>query len=131
MSKFDRTDSVAFYNEMIELGKRGLSLAECGDYHGVLPEDWQEWCEEHKLTEIWHKRGKAQGLALAGEQLLEQIQAGKINAITFYLKTKGTFTEKTVDQLNETLKCPYPTMPTVPSDPTEAASTYRDFMKNS
>ena len=129
MSHFDYRDTVEFYDEMIELGKRGLTIEECGQYHGVDDETWAEWCRDHPLTEVKLQRGKAQGLAIAGRELLNQIEAGKINAIMFYLKTQGNFAERTASQLEEAIVSH--TMPTVPSDPTEAANVYRQFMKDS
>ena len=128
MSTFDRTDNFEFYNEMLELGKRGLTLKECGEYHSVDAEDWEEWCQQHKFTEVMLRRGKAQGLSLASEKLIEQIKAGKINAIMFYLKTQGNFNEKSVMKIEESLKVAHMALPEVPSDPVEAAKVYRAFM---
>jgi hypothetical protein len=128
---FDRTESIAFQEEMIQLAMRGLSLKECGDYYGLDPDDWIEWCEEHPIAEARHNCGRARGIALAGQKLLQQISDGKINAITFYLKTQGNFIEKAADRAEETTKSRHPPFPPIPSDPTEAAKTYQQFMKDS
>lgn len=131
MSKFTNKDTLEFHKEMEELGMRGLSLKECGEYHGVDEESWDEWCKEHKLTEVSLQRGKSRGLALAGKQLIEQIKQGKIQAIMFYLKTQGNFTEKTISQIEESLKVAHLPIPAIPSDPVEASKTYQAFIKDS
>lgn len=128
MSKFEYKDTFEFYEEMTELGRRGLTLEECGDFHGVSAVDWAEWCALHPLTSLSHKRGKAQGLALAGDKLLAQVEQGKINAVMFYLKTKGSFSEKTVEEINISHA---PQRPPTPVDPVEAAKAYRAFIQGS
>lgn len=129
--KFDRTESLEFQEEMIKLGMSGLSLKECGDYYGLDPDDWAEWCEEHPITEARHSCGRARGIALAGQKLLQEINSGKINAITFYLKTQGNFTEKSIMRLEETLKVSHIPPPPVPKDPVEASKIYQQFMRDS
>lgn len=129
--EFDRTDGIKFQEKMVMLGMRGLSLKECGDYFGLDPDDWIEWCKEHPIAEARHKAGKARGIALAGQRLLEQIKEGKINAITFYLKTQGNFTERSVMQIEDAQKNVRIPLPAMPIDPTEAANVYREFMKSS
>jgi hypothetical protein len=131
MSKFEYKDTFEFYQEMVELGRLGLTLEECGDYHGVLPEDWAEWCENYPVTVLSHKRGKAQGLVLAGRELLAQAAQGKINAVTFYLKTQGNFTEKSHMRLEEISKPKPVERPPTPIDPVEAAKAYKAFIQSS
>jgi len=131
MYNWDYRDPKELYDEITELGTYGLALKEIGDYYCLHPEDWQEFCDEHPLVEMYYKCGVARGIALAGTHLIRQIKAGKIQALTFYLKTLGGFTEKSVMELQETLKVASMTMPTVPSDPTEAAKVYQRFMKDS
>lgn len=125
--EFDRKDSLELGRDVVRLSMCGLSLKEIGDYYGQDPDDWAEWCELHPIVELKHAQGKARGVALAGKELLSQIEEGKINAITFYLKTQGNFTEKApvpADVEQSTI----PT--TLPTDPTEAASTYRMIMEH-
>jgi hypothetical protein len=129
MSKYTGKDTPEFYNEMIDLGMRGLSLEECGDYHDLGPLEWAEWCEKHPLTVARHKTGKARGVALAGKELLSQIEAGKINAITFYLKTQGQFTEK--QAIPADLPKPTESPSLAGLDPTEAAKRYKDWITGS
>ena len=129
--KWDRTDPPEFYQEIKSLAMSGLSLKECGDFFGLDPDDWIEWCEYHPLTENRWNQGRAIGVALAGQKLIEQIRAGKINAVTFYLKTQGGFTEKQIMRLEESLKVVHPPPPPIPTDPTEAARVYQQFMKDS
>lgn len=127
--KFDRTDSLTFQEEMIQLGMWGLSLKECGDYYSMDPDDWIEWCNEHPIAEVRHACGKARGIALAGKKLIKQINDGKTMAIMFYLKTQGGFTEKL--SLQESVKITHVPPPTIPSDPVEASKVYQRWMKES
>jgi hypothetical protein len=131
VGNFDRTESIEFQAEMVHLGTLGLSLKECGDYYGLDPDDWIEWCEEHPITEARHNCGKARGIALAGEKLMNEIKAGKINAITFYLKTQGNFLEKSAISIEENLKISKIPLPPIPVDPVEAAKVYKQFMQSS
>ena len=129
--EFDRNDPPEFYREIVQLAMCGLSMKEIGDYFGVDPLDWIGWCEEHPLVELRFNSGKAKGLALAGQELIKQIRQGKINAMTFYLKTKGSFTEKvTVESAEGTGKATAPPE-LIDLDPTEAAKRYKDWMQNS
>lgn len=128
VGKFDRTESLAFQEEMVQLAMLGLSLKECGDYYGLDQDDWIEWCEEHPIAQARHSCGKARGLALAGQKLLQEIKAGKIMAIMFYLKTQGNFNEKSLMRVEESLKVAHMALPEIPSDPVEAAKVYRAFM---
>jgi len=130
MSKFTGKDTNEFYDEMVQLGMRGLTLEECGNYHALSPADWSDWCKAHPLTEARYKTGKARGVALAGQELLRQVQQGKINAITFYLKTQGTFAEKATIPVPLVPPAPLP-IPTLPTDSTEAARIYKQFMQDS
>jgi hypothetical protein len=127
--EFDRNAGVAFQARMVRLGKCGLTIQECGDYFGLDPKDWAEWCEENPIAEARLKCGKAQAIAAAGEELLSQIELGKINAVIFYLKTQANFTEKSAVQIEESLKVMQ--MPVVPTDAVEAAKVYQQFMRDS
>ena len=131
MQSFKRRTDETFQETMIQLGMAGLSLKDCGDYFGLDPDDWIEWCEENPITEARLNCGKARGIALAGNKLLQQINEGKMSALSFYLKTQGGFTEKTYLQIEETLKASQVKMPEVPKDPIEASKTYQKFMKDS
>ena len=133
---YAREDSDAFLEEVIQLGMRGLSLKECGDYYGLDPEEWTKKCEDFPIIEWRHNCGKARGIALAGQKLLNEVKSGKVNAIIFYLKTVGNFEAKAIQQVqtyqvyNHEIP-PYPVipLPPIPSDPVEAANVYRDFMQ--
>ena len=92
--EFDYRDPPEFYNEVVQLAMSGLTLKEIGEYFCLDPDDWIEFCANHCLVELKFQHGKAKGIALAGARLLREVNAGKINAITFYLKTQGNFTEK-------------------------------------
>jgi hypothetical protein len=130
--KFNRDPyNLEFYEEMMHLGMRGLSLKEAGEYYGLQPDDWKEWCEENPLTENRLNMGKAKGIALAGQVLLQQIKQGKTNAVTFYLKTQGCFTEKSTLNIEESLSVTQMNAPEIPIDPTEASKIYQEFMRNS
>ena len=129
--KFDRKDDLEFQEKMAELGMLGLSLKECGDYFGLDPDDWLEWCEQHPIAEARLNCGKAHGIALAGEKLRAQIKQGKITAIMFYLKTQGNFEEKSLMKFETPLKFVHMPPPPIPSDPVEAAKTYQQYMKDS
>ena len=126
---FDYTASIPFQEEMVRLGMSGLTLKECGEYYGLDEKDWEEFCEENTITELRLRCGHAKAKALSGSQLISQIQSGKINAIMFYLKTQGGFTEKQALQLETTVKDVK--MPEFPSDPVEAAKAYQNFIKSS
>ncbi len=128
---FDYRDPPQFYEEVILLSMSGLTIKEIGDYYSRDPDDWIEWCEEHPLVELKVAVGKARGIALAGQKLLQEIKAGKINAIMFYLKTQGQFTEKSSLQIDQTLKHAHIPLPPVPVDPVEASKIYQQFMKGS
>ena len=128
---FNGSDNYEFYEEIVALAMRGLSLKECGDYYSQDPDDWKLWCERHPLTESRHNTGIARGIALAGQQLLRQIKDGKINAIMFYLKTQGNFMEKSLYRVEEDLNITHALAPTMPSDPVEASKAYQRFMQDS
>lgn len=127
-NKFTREGNQEFYDEMIQLGMCGLSMKECGDYYELDPLDWLEWCKEHPLAESRYNTGKARGVALASQQLLRQIKDGKINAIMFYLKTLGGFSEKSVIESTTTVHMP---PPPIPVDPVEASKAYQRYMQDS
>jgi hypothetical protein len=128
---FDYTENLEFQGEMVDLGMRGLTLKECGDYYGLDPEDWATWCKEHPITALRHNSGKARGIALAGRQLIEEIKRSKIQAIAFYLKTQGDFTEKSVMRLEDETKNVNMPRPPTPTDPVEAAKAYARFIQGS
>lgn len=128
--EFDYRDPPEFYNEVVQLAMSGLTLKEIGEYFCLDPHDWIEFCANHCLVELKFQHGKAKGIALAGARLLREVNAGKINAITFYLKTQGNFTEKQAIQLENITPAP-PPMPPVPADPVEAAKTYQHYMQGS
>jgi len=133
---YAREDDEALLEEMIQLGMRGLSLRECGNYYGVDPKEWADKCEEFPIIGERHNTGRARGVALAGQKLLQEVKGGKVNAIIFYLRTVGNFEEKALAEaqtyqiVNHEIP-PYPAipLPVIPLDPVEAANVYRDFMQ--
>jgi hypothetical protein len=128
---FDYRDPPEFYLEIIQLAMCGLSIEEIGDYYGLDPLDWVEWCKEHPLVENKVNCGKAKGLALAGQELIKQIKQGKVNAMMFYLKTKGSFTEKDLSDVDTQHGQATSPPELLNLDPTEAAKRYKDWMQNS
>lgn len=110
---------------------QGLTLKECGDYYAQDAESWAEYCDENKILYVMHDCGIARGIALAGRQLIEQIKAQKLDAIKFYLKTQGSYVEKsqlTIDNYSTPTHIP---PPPVPTDAVEASKLYQQFMKDS
>ena len=71
---FDGTCNITLQEEVIKLAMCGLSLKECGDYFGIDPDTWQEFCKDNPLTEERHNTGRARGIALAGQKLMNEIK---------------------------------------------------------
>jgi hypothetical protein len=128
MSKLQRPPTFEFYDEVERLGACGLSLEEVRDFFGASDETWVEFCEEYDYVEIKHREGRAKAVAIAGNELMHQVKAGKLQAIIFYLKTKGTFHEKSIYEIDSKNKIKMLT-DLSQVDETEASKIYAEFMK--
>jgi len=127
MAGFERPPTFDFYEEITELGSFGLTLKECGDFYAIESEEWQEFCDEYDYVKTRHRAGRAKALAYAGRELLTQIKEGKLQAIMFYLKTKGTFFEKSILEIENDDMSKLP--PLLPVDEVEASKIYQEYMK--
>lgn len=66
------------------LGVVGLALQKTG----VTREDFEDWCEDLEFKLVLDEIDET-SLDYVENQLLMQIRDGNLNAITYYLKTKG------------------------------------------
>ncbi len=82
-----------FLKEVETLGLRGLKMKFIHAYFNVGHSAWYEALAKHPEISEAIKRGRSRGVSLATGKLMELVKKGDKQAIMFYLKSIGEFSE--------------------------------------
>lgn len=114
-------------DEVEVLAGAGLTKYLIQNYFEVSADVWTKAERREPTLRKAFLRGQARTIARVSSRLFEQIEAGNLQAIMFYLKTRAGWSEK----YNPEADCNVtdPTISINVTDPIEAAKIYQQIMK--
>lgn len=119
-----------FLNEVGQMAGQGFTNENLASYYGVAVGTWCEYKKNYPEIDEAIKDGKAKCLQIASSILWQQVLAGNITCLLFYLKTQHGYSETRninakVGSSDE--KSPVELKITT-TDPIEASRIYQQFM---
>lgn len=109
---------------------QGMTVEMISDFFRISHQTFYNHAKKHpELIEAAHY-GKALAIRKVSGKLMEKIEKGDTNAITFYLKTQAGFSNKAVLEIKPTAPNNIPdNLKSITSDPVEAAKIYQQIMQ--
>lgn len=120
------TDEIIVTTE--KLSSLGLTLEQIRDYFGISNGMWISRKKEYPELGLALKRGRSKRIAKVSGRLMEQIDAGNVPAMIFYLKTRAGWRDESLHQDNDNDENDTKITINV-KDPIEAAKVYQQFMR--
>lgn len=113
--------------EVEVLAGLGLTKYLLQNYFEVSADVWKKTEKRNPKLLKAFKKGQAKTIGFAAKKLFQLIEAGNLQAIIFFLKTRAGWSER----YNPELDCNVsePTISIAVTDPIEAAKVYQQIMK--
>lgn len=114
--------------EVEELVGNGLTNEMMHGYYGICSTTWYRAVQQNPELGIAMRRGKPRAVNIASGKLFEKVKEGNLDAIKFYLRTQGRWSEHNTLAVSGNPDTPAPALTINVSDPVEAARIYQKIM---
>lgn len=114
--------------EVEQLIGNGLTNEMMHGYYGICSDTWYRAIQQYPELGVAMRRGKPRAVNIASGKLFEKVKEGNLDAIKFYLRTQGRWSEHNTLAVSGAPETPAAALSINVSDPVEAARIYQKIM---